>query len=225
MGSVACSACGYVRWTPATPCPACGADPDEVLPEPASTLARVELGRRDRDSLSTPYWVVPDSNRRPWHPGFTLTSRRQLAEIISIVAVAILLLWVFNPNLRSSLGLGAPSANGPQIVIPAGTVMNVTGGQPQKTQLFSLSQPGTLVGSYTITGGAVHVFICYLCNQFDYRGPVEWVYDSGPMVGTGVLNVHLTTVGSYGVEGWPDVNDSQRAMTYVDWTSAAEVVY
>ncbi|HEY6238830.1 MAG TPA: hypothetical protein VIZ68_06570 [Thermoplasmata archaeon] len=126
------------------------------------------------------------------------------------------------------LGLGGHSST--QVVLPAGTTQNLSGGSPQSFHEFVTLRAGTIEGSFSITGGPATVYICNASefSQGDTFGPSGHLYSSGPVT-EGALEVHLNATETYFIGGWPEPGQPSASWpptpVILTWTSPLEFVY
>src|SRR5271169_5194840 len=123
MGSVACNVCGYVRWTAASRCPACGAITEDIPLDQETDRPRRRSGGPRLSSIDAAFRVEDGT-----HPRALRTDRNKRAvEVIAtgavVIAIAVLIVSATDPNILQSWGLGAPTGPAPQLVIENGTTL------------------------------------------------------------------------------------------------------
>ncbi|MCI4369492.1 MAG: hypothetical protein L3K09_08025, partial [Thermoplasmata archaeon] len=160
MDSVACSACGYVRWSASGGCPSCGADAREVLKDRPVGLVPGRSPRRNHRFIEGTYREVgvveqsaPPSRRR-------FNAPRDW-WVVALLAVAISALII--GEMGSLLpGFGPSHPPSAQVVIPAGTNESVRwNGTYSVVDNFTVNRPGTLQGSYHTGGDPIELIVCY----------------------------------------------------------------
>src|SRR5579863_1701243 len=139
MRSIACAACGTVRWDSSLRCPACGSA--TALPEPpTSVVAAPPVGRRR--PVFDVRWRLVSETVSP-----SAKQRRERLEIaIALVIVALLAaaLFVYDAPYFGALGAS------PQVLLSEGTVwpnygVSGVGGE------FTADRAGTLVGGWQVS--------------------------------------------------------------------------
>jgi hypothetical protein len=146
MGSVVCPQCGYVRWDAAARCPACGAEPREIL-GPSTGLVSTWTRRRRRPVIDTSASDVrgekdPKARKR----------RLRLAAGVGGVAVIVVLLVYL-------LFIGSV---GPEVLMLQGGTTQVPQGAA-----WTVDKGGALRGSFVVANGPAEVcFANY--DMFDY---------------------------------------------------------
>src|SRR5579863_816831 len=105
MRSIACAACGTVRWDSSLRCPECGSA--NRLPEPPTSVVTAPPAGPRRRILNVPWREVPDPQRSP-----PLGRRKWIEEGVALGIVAALLIGVYLYDAGRS---AAPVAS-PQIL-------------------------------------------------------------------------------------------------------------
>ena len=225
MGSVACKVCGYVRWAPETPCPACGSDPGEVLHDPSNALA---IGFEKSDTppvIEAAFRVESSPPTQTKNRLFARESRGRLAEAIVIVGIVGILFFVASDqSFLNLLGIGEQSGVQEQVIEQAASSLTF----PNSGQIrmnFTTGQPGTLEGSYRSWPQQVQVFICIHCFQNDS----QTIY-SNAVAQAGSLHVVLAASGIYGLvlvaSGCAQsVSSDCTGPTTLTWNTDLKVVY
>jgi hypothetical protein len=150
MGSVTCSECGRVRWTPETSCPGCGARPQSVLPQPG--LLRAPKPRRpgSRPWISASYRVVDEPSTAPKRSVLQRPAV-QAAAVVAVIAVIVLARAVTADPSWFGLGAATPPA---QILAPKGTQFGAGEGWE-----VNVTSSGTLEGTFSVVNGSAELCV------------------------------------------------------------------
>jgi hypothetical protein len=155
MRSIACAACGAVRWDSALRCPECGSA--TTLPEPPTSLVAAPPPGPRRRILTVPWRDVPDAARRP------ANRRRERLEIaIALLIVGILAATLFYydaPHFE-------PSGPAPQVIFADGTVYPTYGDNGYGAPITARNA-GTLEGGFRASNVTVEVCV----STYDDFGP------------------------------------------------------
>lgn len=223
MGSVACSNCGRVRFAPDERCPGCGAAPTEIL---SPRGLRVAPARSHvRRIIDTHGRIIPEVDEGGWR---RLGRNRRVEIVVAAVLVIALVGAVLYSADPALFGLGSGSHT--QIVLPAGSTENLTGGDPLAWHEFETVEAGTLPGSFTIRGGPATVYVCNgtQYSEFNTWGPIGYTWTSGLVV-EGTLRAQLSAGELYFVGGWPEVGNYSTSWPptpiILTWTTALEFSY
>jgi hypothetical protein len=226
MSSTSCTICGSVRWSPGTPCPSCGAPPEDVLPRPLTRFAWSPESRPPPQSIEARFRV--ETTRTVKHGGEAHLRRRpsRFVGVIVAVGVAAVLLWSLDPALRAAILGPGPQAKSPQLLVEGGITETLSGSGPW-IETFNVTQAGMLQGSYRAAAGEVWIMVesCPTsgCGR-DYSGAKDVLYLGGVTQG-GELEVNLTAAGSYAVTLQAHGGDGTGRPITVTWVTPLEVIY
>lgn len=212
MGSVTCSQCGRVRWTPETRCPDCGADSRAIL-APRTGILRAAPTRRPFFDTS---WreIRPRARREPG------LARRKLELAAGLGAATVLLVLVVVVYYL------LPGPGGPDVLMQRGTTIGVPQGAA-----WQIGIHGSLQGTFAVANGSAEVcFADY--DMFGYavahglsfnQCPSNATYSSGFVTSGGLSgsfgpgDIYLQT---FIHPGW---NQSQPR-PLVTWTAAVQII-
>lgn len=215
MRSIACAACGTVRWDSSLRCPECGSA--TTLPEPPTSVVAAPPPGPRRRILNVPWREVPDRPRQP------ANRRRERVEIaIALVVVGILLVTALAYDALHQTS----STSAPQIVLTSGSQENVTNDQSAVT-VFTTQGSGELEGTFTVSGAPANVFVCWSidCGSVGQDGFSTYIYSSGWVDG-GSIHLRLNSSALFGVEGFEQPGSVYPTpVSIITWTTPLEVVY
>ena len=223
MASVACSRCGHVPAFRAQVCPACGAPSDETLLARPSALAPARIRRPQFVEVEGRIVLEPD------RMGWTRVRRKRVVEFGVAGALIIVVVLVIVSSVDPAL-LGFGSGTRTDVILPAGTMENLTGGNPLSWHEFQTEHSGTLRGSFTISGGFATVYVCNATqySRFDGFGPLGKTWASGLVQG-GTLTTQLAAGETYFVGGWPEAQNGTSVWAptplILTWTSPLDFDY
>jgi len=226
MGSVACLSCGYVRWSPSTPCPSCGAPPDEVLPSTSAELIQRDVGSPDHPSIDVSFRVSVRSRGHRFRPSWSTPRRQRIAELVVVLALATVVLWATSPTWFGTFQSSNQNSVGTQTIFTVGSTETLPSSGPLEKN-FDIAQPGSLVGEYRIGDGEAWILVDG-CRAGGCSGngtgseALEYVSGSGH---GGNLSVNLPSAGWYGLFVQGDGGDGSDRPLTVTWISPLEVVF
>lgn len=229
MGSLVCSECGYLRWTPSTSCPSCGAQP--VQTSDNRTIVRPS----DEPVAEAVAWFDGTPGHEPPRaPRIRSTrARRKALEVLVatslLVAIVIAFLYVTNPT---TLGLSGSSPS-PIILFPNGTAWPPVSGGLSATYGFDVPQHGILQGSFLSPNQPIEVCVTnyFLLIQTSAQpgGPTSCPsnasYSTGTFASSGQVRVAVDT-GRWWLSAFaPRGQSGDIPVWHVNWDTTLEIAF